>query len=307
MFSPRLFTYPQDTLIQELHIPETTALEILDQINVQENKMVEVEQWTEDEVVSWITALGLGEHAANFRYHNVTGSLLLELNKTDIIEDLKVDKFGQRQTLLEEISTLRKRSVRGGPAGRAPNNSRPASSADELAMLEKKKAERLKAQLDALKRKVSHARDAEARAKVLARQAEGKAGEVERQLDSLETKLKERKSAPLPSAGGKGGAKKAVVAGWIDQCTFKPQLNKKSLEMTKAGSAGTFVDRMVGQQRERDRKLKELIKKSTAQVRACTRARKCVLRVFAPEFGAVGAAILCGALPSSPCLTSADR
>jgi hypothetical protein len=54
--------------MQELHIPETTASEILDEINVQEHKMVEVEQWTEDDVVSWITALGLGEHAPNFRY-----------------------------------------------------------------------------------------------------------------------------------------------------------------------------------------------------------------------------------------------
>ena len=39
--------------------------------------------------------------------------------------------------------------------------------------------------------KVNHARDAEARAKVLARQAELKAGNVEQQLDSLETKLKQ--------------------------------------------------------------------------------------------------------------------
>ena len=45
----------------------------------------------------------------------------------------------------------------------------------------------------------------------------------------------QRKSAPplLESKkGGKaGGSKKAVVAGWIDQCTFKPQLNPKSLEV----------------------------------------------------------------------------
>ena len=63
------------------------------------------------------------QHAATFRYHNVTGSLLLELNKTDIIEDLKVDKFGQRQTLIEEIATLRKRLSRGGPTA-ARNSSR---------------------------------------------------------------------------------------------------------------------------------------------------------------------------------------
>ena len=50
--------------------------------------------------------MGLGEHAPSFRYHNVTGSLLLELNKNDIIEDLKVDKFGHRQKLLEEIATV---------------------------------------------------------------------------------------------------------------------------------------------------------------------------------------------------------
>jgi len=37
-------------------------------------------------------------------------------------------------------------------------SARPLSSADELAMLEKKKAERLKSELDALKRKVNHAR-----------------------------------------------------------------------------------------------------------------------------------------------------
>jgi hypothetical protein len=51
-------------------------------------------------------SMGLGEHAPSFRYHNVTGSLLLELNKNDIIEDLKVDKFGHRQKLLEEIATV---------------------------------------------------------------------------------------------------------------------------------------------------------------------------------------------------------
>jgi hypothetical protein len=38
---------------------------------------------------------------------------------------------------------------------------------------------------------VNHARDAEARAKVIARQAEMKAGTVEQQLESLETKLKQ--------------------------------------------------------------------------------------------------------------------
>jgi chromosome segregation ATPase len=131
-------------------------------------------------------------------YHNVTGSLLLDLNKTDIIEDLKVDKFGQRQTLMEEIEKLRKRMCRGAAAGRSAGGAprQAGSSADELAMLEKKKADRLKAQLDALKRKVSHARDAEARAKVLARQAEGKAGEVEKALESIEEKLKQRKAAP---------------------------------------------------------------------------------------------------------------
>ena len=53
--------------MQELHLPETVALEILDEINVQENKMFQVEQWTEDDVVSWIQALGLGEHAPSFR------------------------------------------------------------------------------------------------------------------------------------------------------------------------------------------------------------------------------------------------
>ena len=57
----------QETLVQELHLPETVALEILDEINVQENKMFQVEQWTEDDVVSWIQALGLGEHAPSFR------------------------------------------------------------------------------------------------------------------------------------------------------------------------------------------------------------------------------------------------
>jgi hypothetical protein len=63
---------------------------VLDEINVQECKMFEADKWTEEEVIAWISALGLGEHATTFRYHNVTGSLLLELNKTDIIEDLKV-------------------------------------------------------------------------------------------------------------------------------------------------------------------------------------------------------------------------
>lgn len=53
--------------MQELHLPETVALEILDEINVQENKMFRVEQWTEDDVVAWIQALGLGEHAPSFR------------------------------------------------------------------------------------------------------------------------------------------------------------------------------------------------------------------------------------------------
>jgi len=154
-----LLRLDKDTLVQELRLPETVALEILDEINVQEHKMFNVEEWTEDDVVSWIQSMGLGEHAPSFRYHNVTGSLLLELNKTDIIEDLKVDKFGHRQTLLEEIATLRKRLSRGRPGGRAGPHEQgahapPRTSANELAMLERKKAERLKAELDALKRKV---------------------------------------------------------------------------------------------------------------------------------------------------------
>jgi hypothetical protein len=49
-----LLRLDKDTLVQELHLSETVALQILDEINVQENKMFSVEEWSEDDVVSWI-------------------------------------------------------------------------------------------------------------------------------------------------------------------------------------------------------------------------------------------------------------
>lgn len=261
-----LLRLDKDTLEQELHLAETVALQVLDEINLQEQKMFLVEQWSEEDVIAWISALGLAEHAPAFRYHNVTGSLLLELNKTDIMEDLKVHVFGQRQTLLEALTALKKRIVKGGvgvggSGARAGHGVRanPMSAANELALLEKKKAERLKAELEALKKKVNHARDAEARAKALARQAEQKAGSVEQQLTSLESKLKERKAAPPPNGKGAAAGKKAIVTGWIDQCTFKPALNQKSRKLTEANRQ-TFDERLQAQMKKKKQDMEKLAK-----------------------------------------------
>jgi hypothetical protein len=49
-----LLRLDKNTLVQELRLSETVALQILDEINVQENKMFSVEEWSEDDVVSWI-------------------------------------------------------------------------------------------------------------------------------------------------------------------------------------------------------------------------------------------------------------
>ena len=54
---------------------------------------------------------------------------------------MQVHVFGQRQKLMEEIGELRKRIKAGVglPAGVRKQSSKPKSSADELAMLERKK------------------------------------------------------------------------------------------------------------------------------------------------------------------------
>ncbi len=108
--------------------------------------------------------------------------MLLQLTRTDFEGDVElcvyiyvythtqIKKFGQRELLLDEIAKLRhinaRKGARGLSEGRASASLRPADQADDIARLEQQRQQRLLSELDMLKKKVVHMRDAEARAKV---------------------------------------------------------------------------------------------------------------------------------------------
>jgi hypothetical protein len=256
------------TLTDELGVSSPSDRVVLDEVAALERNMVNVDGWSEAQVARWIEGLELDmhEHVSMFKYHNVDGALLLQLTEQDLIDDLKITKLGQRALLLEEIARLRKRATvsagrkRAGGQGQAGHG----ASAADLERLEAQRLQRLKQELDSMKRKVAQMRDAEARAKLRARQAEVEAGTIEGQLKSLEAKLNSRQEAKAatPSAAA---AKKAVVKTFVDHCTFKPKLNKKSLELVPNKEGNSFLDRLDNDAKAKQRKMKELVKKQEAK------------------------------------------
>lgn len=99
---------------------------------------------------------------------------------------------------------------------------------------------------------------------VRARQVETDAGRLERQLQELQDKTRKREStAPVKAAAiAKPGQRRVVQ----DHCTFQPKLNPNSLKIVeeKTGGQHDFVARMESEKAQRDKKLKELIKRQEA-------------------------------------------
>jgi len=64
--------------------------------------------WKTDEVVGWLQAIELPQHADAFKTHSVNGKMLLALSEQDLYSTLGVASPLHRKKILMEIATLRK-------------------------------------------------------------------------------------------------------------------------------------------------------------------------------------------------------
>lgn len=64
-----------------------------------------MEDWTGEQVGSWLQALGLEEYVEGFRSHDVQGPELLVLQRRDL-KELGVVKVGHLKRLLHAIQLL---------------------------------------------------------------------------------------------------------------------------------------------------------------------------------------------------------
>eukprot|EP00871_Galdieria_phlegrea_P003582 jgi/Galph1/4224/GphlegSOOS_G2939.1 len=63
-------------------------------------KPVDIKFWTIDDIVDELETAGLGEYACHFREHRIDGRILSQLNETNLKEDLKVEKLGDRKRMI---------------------------------------------------------------------------------------------------------------------------------------------------------------------------------------------------------------
>jgi hypothetical protein len=75
-----------------------------------------LEQWSADNVVTWICAIGLGEHADEFKENAVDGNLLASLSKEDLSGDLGLSPLQAKKVLLEMDFVRQLTSGGGGGA-----------------------------------------------------------------------------------------------------------------------------------------------------------------------------------------------
>jgi hypothetical protein len=84
----------------------------------------EVEQWTSENVLEWLNAVGLRALSANFQTHGINGYLLLRLTEHDLDRDLEIPSNLQRVKVYRAIGNLR-RTLNG----RTPNDGRNRNAA----------------------------------------------------------------------------------------------------------------------------------------------------------------------------------
>ncbi|XP_040827543.1 WD repeat, SAM and U-box domain-containing protein 1 isoform X5 [Ochotona curzoniae] len=66
-----------------------------------------VEDWSEEDVSSWLCAQGLEDLVDIFKMNNIDGKELLNLNKESLADDLKIESLGLRSKVLRKIEELR--------------------------------------------------------------------------------------------------------------------------------------------------------------------------------------------------------
>ncbi|XP_055966297.1 WD repeat, SAM and U-box domain-containing protein 1 isoform X3 [Sorex fumeus] len=65
------------------------------------------ENWSEDDVSTWLSAQGLKELVDIFKINNIDGKELLTLTKESLADDLKIESLGLRSKLMRKIEELR--------------------------------------------------------------------------------------------------------------------------------------------------------------------------------------------------------
>lgn len=60
-----------------------------------------IQQWSVDNVCTWLTAIGLGSKAEAFQENGVDGNLLCSLTKDDLTNDLSLSGLQAKKVLLE--------------------------------------------------------------------------------------------------------------------------------------------------------------------------------------------------------------
>lgn len=60
-----------------------------------------VNQWSVDDVCTWLTAIGMGQKAQPFQTNGVDGGLLTDMSANDLTNDLGLDSFEAKKVLRE--------------------------------------------------------------------------------------------------------------------------------------------------------------------------------------------------------------
>ncbi|XP_013413414.1 WD repeat, SAM and U-box domain-containing protein 1 isoform X3 [Lingula anatina] len=65
-----------------------------------------IEQWTVENVVSWVQELGLDQYADRFRKHAIDGTELAILTQEALEKDLEIDALGHRNKILRAVKQV---------------------------------------------------------------------------------------------------------------------------------------------------------------------------------------------------------
>ncbi|XP_069926927.1 WD repeat, SAM and U-box domain-containing protein 1 isoform X2 [Oryctolagus cuniculus] len=65
------------------------------------------EDWSEEDVSSWLCAQGLKDLVGVFKMNNIDGKELLNLTKESLADDLKIESLGLRNKVLRKVEELR--------------------------------------------------------------------------------------------------------------------------------------------------------------------------------------------------------
>lgn len=94
------------------------------------------DQWSTEDVSSWLLHLGLPQYSATFKSNEISGPVLLDLSLSDL-DYLHITILGHRKTILKAVEDIKKsKSLAfvsgGGPAVAAPAKSVAMRSSDDM-------------------------------------------------------------------------------------------------------------------------------------------------------------------------------